>query len=140
MTTKKSIRERMASSLVVAALIAMASSLAVPVAATAAVADTSAALCRPEIDCPLPKPYHCRNHSAPTYVDYLSDHVIDRMRERDVSQFELDVAIRNGARNAFCQRDTGRWKYGLGMPGGWLVVIVAVDNDGTATAITAWWE
>ncbi|WP_329569460.1 DUF4258 domain-containing protein [Kitasatospora sp. NBC_01266] len=84
-----------------------------------------------------PRVNNCGDDGAPGAIDVLSQHVQDRMNERDITRDELDKAIRIGARTAQCVN--GNWRYTLGMDGGWLTVVVGLGNGGWV-AITAWWN
>ncbi|MFE2877650.1 DUF4258 domain-containing protein [Streptomyces roseus] len=84
---------------------------------------------------PVKEPADCTNHSAPQGLTSMSQHIRERMAERDISEDELQNAVRIGSRTAQCQ-DNGRWKYTLGMSRGWLVVIVSWNGAG----VTAWWN
>ncbi|WP_035796648.1 DUF4258 domain-containing protein [Kitasatospora mediocidica] len=93
-----------------------------------------------DFDCPLTPAQIC-SEGAPQSIDVFTQHVRDRMNERNISEDEIQNAVRIGSRTASCDRTTGRWRYDLGMPsGGLLTVIVAVNAVQGNVAVTAWWN
>ncbi|MFJ8166643.1 hypothetical protein ACIRBY_37765 [Streptomyces sp. NPDC096136] len=84
----------------------------------------------------------CRTLDAPTHIDDLTqDHMQQRMHERDVTEEDVQDAVRIGARTAVCQSN-GRWKYelGIGRAGATLVVIVGWNNSKQeSVAVSSWW-
>ncbi|MFI1253365.1 DUF4258 domain-containing protein [Streptomyces netropsis] len=80
----------------------------------------------------------CYSDVAPSTVNGFSNHALQRMAERGVSEGEVRDGIRIGARTASCQQN-GNWRYTLGMANGQLVVIVGLGNGGW-NVVTVFWK
>ncbi|MGK4580504.1 DUF4258 domain-containing protein [Kitasatospora sp. HPMI-4] len=96
------------------------------------------ALGNPPIHCDFDCVQRGCGPAAPEAVARISEHAMDRMNGRQVSQDELNKAIAIGAKSAWCQTDNGRWHYTVGMSGGELHVIVA-GSDPDWVVVTVYW-
>ncbi|MFF5131309.1 DUF4258 domain-containing protein [Streptomyces syringium] len=80
----------------------------------------------------------CYSDVPPQDFKGFSNHALQRMAERGVSEKEIRDGVRLGARTASCQQN-GNWRYTLGMSGGELVVILGISTGGW-NVVTVFWN